>query len=60
MSIIWFWKMLRKEKKMVKKLIFSCLVSLWKIQNKNQISLKLVKNLCILKLFNSFMEKGYI
>lgn len=41
------WKIFRKEKNIIWKMIFSYLVLLWKYEKK----LKLIRNVCILKLF---------
>ena len=52
------WKVLRKEKK-IKKNGFLMFGFIMKNTKENQISLKLIKNLCILKLFNfNILEKN--
>ena len=51
------WKVLRKEKK-IKKNGFLMFGFIMKNTKENQISLKLIRNLCILKLFNfNIMEE---
>ena len=46
-----FQNVLRKEKKMLRKMILSCLVLTWKKTD-------IIKILYILKLFNFYIKKG--